>query len=532
MSAETAAGESKVGLLEEIEQHKNEGNELFKEQKYADARRCYTQAAERYERADEAERAAVDAAKLGRAMAIVYSNRAQTAVKLEEAGSAKQDADLAIAADARYAKGYYRRAVAMVMMGKYKEAMQDYKKVTQLAPNDATARRNLAECKKLVHRIAFAAAIHVDEEPVSAVVLREMAEPGTRYSAPEPTADYKGPRPGSSSSSAAAEGSKEAKEEEEFRITLDQVHEMVEWFRGEKRLHAHYVARIALAMLKVLKALPSLVRVEVPAGERITVCGDVHGQFYDLLHIFELNGEPSEHNPYVFNGDFVDRGSFSAEVVLTLFAYKLLYPQHVHLARGNHESVEMNKMYGFDGEITAKYGDKMRDLFAEVFCALPLAHVLNGRVFVVHGGIPSEPEPLTLAQVEAVNRFCQPPESGTLHDLLWSDPQDEPGRRPSRRGTGYSFGPEYTRAVLERNGLSLLLRSHEVKPEGYEIAHGGLLATVFSAPNYCDQMGNKGAFATFVAPDMKPTYTSFDAVPHPDIKPMAYSSGLGGMFGF
>jgi len=310
---------------------------------------------------------------------------------------------------------------------------------------------------------------------------------------------------------------------------------MIDWFKQGNKIHPHYVARIALAMLRTLRKLPSLVRVEVPDGGKITVCGDVHGQFYDLLHIFEQNGEPSETNPYLFNGDFVDRGSFSAEVVLTLFAYKLLYPNHVHLARGNHETTEMNKLYGFDGEMTTKYGDKMRDLFAEVFCALPLAHVLNNRVFVVHGGIPSNPEPMMLEDIEAVNRFRQPPgsdELGIMHDLLWADPQDTHGRSPSRRGVGYSFGPNFTKAFLEKNNLSLIIRSHEVKPEGYEVAQDGMLATVFSAPNYCDQMGNKGAYVTFTAPEMKPVYTTFEAVSHPPIKPMAYATGLGGMFGF
>jgi hypothetical protein len=81
------------------------------------------------------------------------------------------------------------------------------------------------------------------------------------------------------------------------------------------------------------------------------VCGDTHGQYYDLLHIFELGGLPSPSNPYVFNGDYCDRGSFSVEVVLTLFAWKLLYPCGLHLGRGNHESMQCNQMYGFDGEV-------------------------------------------------------------------------------------------------------------------------------------------------------------------------------------
>ena len=518
-------------LLVDIEAHKNAGNAEFKRQQYAAAQACYTRAAELYEGADEAARAGVDSAKLARAAAVVYANRAQAAVKLEEAGGAKADADRAIAADPQYAKGYHRRAVALMMLGKHQDALRDYRKVVQLAPRDAAARQNLAECQKLVRRLAFEAAIHVDVEVASVAVAREMGEPGTRYSAPDAASTYAGPR-----LSIALEGEEVEEVGSGSGLTLDEVHAMVEWFRGEKRLHPHYVARIALAMLRLLRTLPTLVRVDVPDGAHITVCGDVHGQFYDLLHIFELNGEPSPTNPYLFNGDFVDRGSFSAEVVLTLFAYKLLYPAHVHLARGNHETADMNKLYGFYGEIAAKYGDPMRDLFAEVFCALPLAHVLNGRVFVVHGGIPSGPTPLALADVAALNRFRQPPDGGDdhglMHDLLWSDPQDAPGRSPSRRGVGYSFGPEYTRAFLDHNGLSLIVRSHEVKPNGFEPAHDGRLVTVFSAPNYCDQMGNKGAYAVFTAPDMVPVYHTFDAVPHPAIKPMAYAQGFGNMLGF
>ena len=524
-----------MSLLEEIEKFKNEGNAEFKKQQYAAAQACYTRAADLYEGAGAEAREGEAGARLARAAAVVYANRAQAAVKLEEAGGAKADADRAVAADARYAKGYHRRAVALMMLGRPQEALRDYRAVVRLAPKDAAARQTLAECEKLVRRLAFEAAIHVDEEAPSTVVAREMREPGTRYSAPEDGSNYDGPR-----LSIPLDGDDDEdgdkKDNAKNGLTLEQVHSMVEWFKKEKKLHAHYVARVALAMLRLLRTLPTLVRVEVPAGEHVTVCGDVHGQFYDLLHVFELNGEPSPTNPYLFNGDFVDRGSFSAEVVLTLFAYKLLYPAHVHLARGNHETRDMNRLYGFDGEMAAKYGDRMRDLFAEVFCALPLAHVLNDRVFVVHGGIPSAPQPLALADVAALNRFRQPPEQGDdhglMHDLLWSDPQDAPGRSPSRRGVGYSFGPEYTRAFLEHNGLSLLVRSHEVKPNGFEPAHDGRLVTVFSAPNYCDQMGNKGAYAVFTAPDMVPVYHTFEAVPHPPIKPMAYAQGFGNMLGF
>jgi serine/threonine-protein phosphatase 5 len=103
----------------------------------------------------------------------------------------------------------------------------------------------------------------------------------------------------------------------------------------------------------------------------------VHGQYYDLINIFEINGRPSDTNPYLFNGDFVDRGSFSIEVILLLFAYKCLYPKHLHLNRGNHESVNMNKMYGFEGEVASKYSTEMMALFTDIFQWLPLAHVIG-----------------------------------------------------------------------------------------------------------------------------------------------------------
>ena len=109
-----------------------------------------------------------------------------------------------------------------------------------------------------------------------------------------------------------------------------------------------------------------------------------------MLNIFELNGYPSETNPYLFNGDFVDRGSFSAEVMVTLLAWKACYPNHFHMSRGNHESKNMNKLYGFEGEITKKYDSKMYELFCDYFQKLPLAHCLNHRVMVTHGGLFSK----------------------------------------------------------------------------------------------------------------------------------------------
>jgi serine/threonine-protein phosphatase 5 len=261
---------------------------------------------------------------------------------------------------------------------------------------------------------------------------------------------------------------------------------------------------------------------------RVTVCGDTHGQFYDVLNIFAINGYPTYKNPYLFNGDFVDRGSFSVEVILTFLLFKISDPSCIYLTRGNHETKNMNKIYGFEGEVKAKYDDKIFELFLEVFSHLPLAATVGDRVFVTHGGL-STTEGVTLEDIRNIKRGMEPPEMGLMSDLLWSDPQPFPGRSVSKRGVGYSFGPDITEAFLKRNNLTLLVRSHEVKEEGYLVEHGGKTITVFSAPNYCDTMGNKGAFIHFDA-SLVPKFTQYEAVPHPQVRPMAYAAGMAGLF--
>ena len=134
----------------------------------------------------------------------------------------------------------------------------------------------------------------------------------------------------------------------------------------------------------------NIVDIDVPEGKKFTICGDIHGQYYDLMNIFELNGMPSEENPYLFNGDFVDRGSFSVECIFVLFGFKLLYPNHFFMSRGNHESENMNKMYGFEGEVKSKYSANMVDLFTEVYNWLPLSHCINNKIIVMHGGLFSK----------------------------------------------------------------------------------------------------------------------------------------------
>jgi serine/threonine-protein phosphatase 5 len=129
----------------------------------------------------------------------------------------------------------------------------------------------------------------------------------------------------------------------------------------------------------------------------------------------------------LFNGDFVDRGSFSVECIFTLLAFKLLYPTGMYLSRGNHETDSMNTMYGFKGEVVAKYNQKMYQVFSELFDAIPIANLIENKIFVVHGGL-SKNSNLTLDQIRSINRFRQPGDSGDMCDLMWSDPWEHNGR--------------------------------------------------------------------------------------------------------
>ncbi|XP_048474165.1 serine/threonine-protein phosphatase 5 [Rhincodon typus] len=144
---------------------------------------------------------------------------------------------------------------------------------------------------------------------------------------------------------------------------------------------------------------------------------------------------------------------------------------------------------------------------------------------IMHGGLFSE-DGITLEDIKKIDRNRQPPDSGPMCDLLWSDPQPQNGRSISKRGVSCQFGPDVTSRFLEENKLDYIIRSHEVKPEGYEITHNGKCITVFSAPNYCDQMGNQGAYIHLTGSDLKPIFHQFKTVPHPNVKPMAYANSL------
>jgi serine/threonine-protein phosphatase 5 len=471
-------------MSEEAERFKNEGNEWFKLSKFHKAIESYSSALEHSR------------------TPVILCNRALAYLKVELPGAAIADADEALSIDPGFVKAYYRKATGHIELGKQKEALKDLKKVVQMVPNDPDAKSKHDACDKEVKRIRFFEAILSPDAPTPSqtINLENL----------KIDASYDGPR---------IEGT---------QITQEFVTGLMQRFKDEKLIARRDIIFILLEVLKIFKSLPNFVSIYVPDDEEITVCGDTHGQFYDLLNLFKINGQCGPKNRYLFNGDFVDRGSYSLENVTTLFALKVLYPDSIFLSRGNHEGLSMNRVYGFEGEVKKKYDDVVFDLFSEVFNALPTGHVINGKVFVTHGGLTSKDDVL-IEDLQKPNRFGEIPESGLICESLWADPQPMKGRSPSKRGVGLSFGPDVTEAFLARNNLKLMVRSHEVKDNGYVVEHDGKCITIFSAPNYCDSIGNKGAFIRFRGADMEPKFTTFEHVPHPGKKAMFYSSAFGGM---
>ena len=461
--------------------------------------------------------------------AIILSNRALAYIKVENYGLALLDADHAIETDPKYSKAYYRRASANFALHHFKLARKDFKMVCKLSPTSKDARAKLAAVEKEIREEAFAKAIEAEQT----APLSSTYDPSTIDIL---ASSYDGPHP-SLDGTLLVDMDAEIALFQPGCLPRDFVLAACQCFKSEKLIHRRYVARALLSARAYFASLPSLIDIEIPtsapthdveASPRITVCGDTHGQYYDVLNVFEMNGWPDATNPYLFNGDFVDRGSFSIEVILTFLLWKLYDPACIYLSRGNHETKNMNKIYGFEGEVKAKYCDKIFQLFLEVFEWLPLAAVIGNQIFVTHGGLPVQPN-VTLDDIRNIKRGMEPPEKGLMSDLLWSDPQPFMGKSPSKRGVGFAFGPDITESFLEQNNLKLLVRSHEVKDEGYLVEHGGKTITVFSAPNYCDTMGNKGAYIHFDA-SLEPKFTQYTSVPHPNVKPMAYAAGMGGLF--
>ncbi|XP_034080047.1 serine/threonine-protein phosphatase with EF-hands 2-like [Gymnodraco acuticeps] len=319
-----------------------------------------------------------------------------------------------------------------------------------------------------------------------------------------------------------------------FPVTFCGVSKLVEAFKHKEQLHARYVLQLLGETWRLLRTFPNISHVIACHTKAITICGDLHGHLEDLLLIFYKNGLPSSDKPYVFNGDFVDRGKNSLEILLTLFGFLLVYPNDVHLNRGNHEDHIVNLRYGFTKEVLGKYrvhGKKILKLLQMIFSWLPLATVIDNKVLIVHGGISDTTDLDKIARVDRQKyaSALRPPkmksdsylESKTTEtdldewkqvmDVLWSDPMPQNGCIPNEvRGRGCYWGPDVTEEVLRRNNLQLLIRSHECKQDGYEFCHNRRVITIFSASNYYEVGSNRGAFIR-MGPDLVPHIIQYQA---------------------
>ena len=240
----------------------------------------------------------------------------------------------------------------------------------------------------------------------------------------------------------------------------------------------------------------------------VIICGDLHGQIYDLLELFKKGGE-IPNSRYIFMGDYVDRGYNGVEVLELLLAFKVKYPDHITLLRGNHESRQICFAYGFYEEISRKYGNANPwEYFTDLFDYLPLAALVEGKIFCVHGGL--SPYVSTVDQIRLINRKMEIPREGVFCDLMWSDPDDIETWIISCRGAGWIYGWKVVDEFTHINGLDLICRAHQLVMEGFKYWFKNKhLCTVWSAPNYCYRCGNRASILKISA-DLERAVEYFD----------------------
>ena len=222
----------------------------------------------------------------------------------------------------------------------------------------------------------------------------------------------------------------------------------------------------------------------------ITIVGDIHGQFNDLKELFDTGGKVPDTN-YLFLGDYVDRGFQSLEVMILLTLMKIKYPNRVYLLRGNHESRQTNQNYGFHVECLKKYNQSSTVwlYINEMFDYLPLAAVIDNKLFCIHGGL--SPSIQKIEDIKVLERCKDIPTEGPMADLVWSDPDENTeGFKISERGAGFLFGETVIDKFLHLNKMETIVRAHQLCKEGYLILFGGKIITVWSAPNYCGRIYN------------------------------------------
>ncbi|EEB09241.1 serine/threonine protein phosphatase Pzh1 [Schizosaccharomyces japonicus yFS275] len=247
------------------------------------------------------------------------------------------------------------------------------------------------------------------------------------------------------------------------------------------------ITSICMAVSEIFLSQPTLLELMPP----VKIVGDVHGQYSDLIRLFEMCGFPPSSN-YLFLGDYVDRGKQSLETILLLLLYKIRYPENFFLLRGNHECANITRVYGFYDECKRRCNIKIWKTFIDTFNCLPIASVVAGKIFCVHGGL--SPCLNSMNDIREIVRPTDVPDCGLLNDLLWSDPADnEKDWEDNERGVSYCFNKNVIRQFLAKFEFDLICRAHMVVEDGYEFFNDRTLCTVFSAPNYCGEFDNWGA---------------------------------------
>lgn len=247
------------------------------------------------------------------------------------------------------------------------------------------------------------------------------------------------------------------------------------------------IAAVCAAAREIFLAQPTLIELSPP----VKIVGDVHGQYADLIRMFEMCGFPPQAN-YLFLGDYVDRGKQSLETILLLLCYKIKYPENFFLLRGNHECANVTRVYGFYDECKRRTNIKTWKTFIDVFNALPIASIVASKIFCVHGGL--SPSLQSMDDIRRIQRPTDVPDYGLLNDLVWSDPSDTAlDWEDNERGVSFCYGKSVINAFLATHDMDLICRAHMVVEDGYEFYNDRTLVTVFSAPNYCGEFDNFGA---------------------------------------
>ncbi|XP_052762253.1 uncharacterized protein LOC128204888 [Mya arenaria] len=253
------------------------------------------------------------------------------------------------------------------------------------------------------------------------------------------------------------------------------------------------IRQLCILSRQIFLQQPNLLELECP----INICGDIHGQFEDLLKTFDNNGYPPDKN-YLFLGDYVDRGKRSLESICLLLAYKVKYPNNCFLLRGNHECASINRIYGFYDECKRRYNIKLWKTFTDCFNCLPIAAVVEDSILTMHGGL--SPHLMDLNQLRQMERPMDVPDQGLVCDMLWSDPdEDITGWGENDRGVSFTFGGDVVKDFCKKHDLSLIVRAHQVVEDGYQFFQKRMLVTLFGAPNYCGEFDN--AAATMIVGD-------------------------------